>query len=49
MLAQVHPGVERRHLIAVTVEHQSRSPEELAQPPFLGLAPTGVIDVGVDI
>src|SRR5688500_19255469 len=43
VLAQVHPRIEGGHLVGVSVEHQGLAPEQLADPPFGGLAPAGMI------
>src|SRR5215510_70705 len=51
-LPQVHPGVERRDLVLVAVEHQRLAPPELADPSLGRLAPArvihGWIDVGIE-
>src|SRR5215470_17486867 len=49
VLAQVHAGVELCNLISVAIEHQRRAAEKLSQPALLGLAPAGVIYVGVHV
>ena len=46
---QIHASVEARDLIPVAIEHQRGPFQEFAEPPFLGLAPSRVIDVGVYI
>src|SRR6185503_7861546 len=42
VLAEVHAGVERRHLLPVSVERQRRALEELPYPAFPRLAPARV-------
>src|SRR5271165_336604 len=49
ILLQVHARVEGCNLVAVTVVHQGRPLEELADAPLFGLAPAGMIDVGVHV
>src|SRR2546426_8869379 len=49
VLAQVHAGVEPRHLISVAVEHQSWPAKKLTQTALLGLAPPRMIDARVDV
>src|SRR5436190_15565609 len=41
---QIHAGVHRRDLIAVTIEHQRFATQELTNAPFGCLAPARVID-----
>src|SRR5262245_26898758 len=48
-LPQVHPGVERRHLIAVAVERKRLPPPELADPALGGLAPAWMVHGGVHV
>src|ERR1051326_6121853 len=49
VFAQVHSGVHRSNLLAVPVEHQRRSLEEIANPPLAGLAPPRMIDLWIYI
>src|SRR5690349_6717094 len=49
VLLQVHPGVERRDLIAVAVEHDGRPAEELADTALARLRPARVIDGRVHV
>src|SRR5262245_43223109 len=48
VLLQIHARVERSDLV-VTIEHQRRTPEKLAQAALFGLAPTWMIHVGVHV
>src|SRR5208283_4017123 len=49
VLFQVHAGIQRRHLVAVAVVHQRGTLEELSDAPLFGLAPAGMVHVGVHI
>src|SRR6185436_13133492 len=49
VLLQVHPRVQRGHLVAVAVERQGLALDELADAPLAGLTPARVIDVGVHV
>src|SRR5687768_14477810 len=49
ILAEVHPRVQRGDLIPITVEHQCLALEKLANPPFPGLTPAGVVYLGVHV
>src|ERR1700680_2804623 len=49
ILAQIHAGIERGHLVGIAVEHQGRTAQKFAQTALFGLAPAGVIDVGVHV
>src|SRR5262245_18596707 len=49
ILLLIHSPVEVRDLFAVTVEHQSLSPEEFTDAPFRGLAPARMVDFRVHI
>src|SRR5512133_3528359 len=46
---QVHARVERCDLISVTVEHQGRAAQELADAAFLGLAPARMVNRRVHV
>src|SRR5215510_3170544 len=50
---EVEPGVEACHLLAVTIEHQRWPPlheqSAFANAAFGGLAPTRVVDGGIDV
>src|SRR5262245_38192644 len=47
--AQIHPGIQRRDLVPVAVEHQSRLLEQLAERAPAGLTPAGMVDLGVHV
>src|SRR6266496_1466580 len=47
ILAQVHAGIEARHLVAIPVEHQRLPFQEIADPAFPGLAPARMVYVWV--
>src|SRR6185369_9903037 len=52
VLLQVHPGVERRHLLGISVERKCGAAAKLTDAPLVRLAPArmadGRIDVGVE-
>src|SRR6185369_16490808 len=52
VLLQVHPGVERRHLVGIAVERQRWPAAKLAEAPLVGLAPARMahrrVDIGVE-
>ena len=45
ILAEIHAGVQRRHLIAVAVEHHRRPRQQIRQAPLPRLAPARMIDL----
>src|SRR5262245_13665509 len=47
--AQVHPGVQLRNLVRVTVERQRRPLEELTDATLACLAPPGMVDIRIDV
>src|SRR5574341_2158123 len=49
VLPQVHPRVQRGHLVGVAIEHQGLPAEELADSTLGGLAPAGMVHGGVDV
>src|SRR5690606_39093086 len=48
-LAQVHPRVQMRHLLGVTVERQGLALEELPDAPFPFLAPARVVHLWIHV
>src|ERR1700751_5327633 len=46
---QIHPSVQAGNLIAIAIEHQSGTLEELAQATLLGLTPAGMVHVGIHV
>src|SRR5664279_2349844 len=46
---KIQSCVKRRNLLAITVEHQRRATMRLSDALFSGLAPSGVIDLGIDV
>src|ERR1700751_824759 len=52
VLLEIHSAVQTRHLLAVTVEHQSwlaLLPDRSANHSLCLLAPAGMIDVGIHV
>src|SRR5271157_6255414 len=49
ILLQVHSAVQRRHLVAVAVEHQRGTLEELADAALLRLAPARMVHIRVHV
>src|SRR6266478_1701890 len=48
-LAQIHSGVHLSNLVGVSVEHERTSFVKLADPPLGGLAPAGMVHLGIHI
>ena len=48
-LLQIHPGVQRCHLIAVAVEHERLAPAQVADAPLVCLTPSRMADLGVHV
>src|SRR5438034_10165832 len=49
VLAEIESGVQRSDLIAVAVEHDRPAAQELADAALGALAPSRMIDAGVDV
>src|SRR5882724_6335703 len=49
VLLQIHSVVHAGDLIAIAVEHESGAREDFAEAALLGLAPTGMVDIGIDV
>src|SRR5262249_26975929 len=47
--AQVHPGVQLRHLISVPIERQRRPLKELTDTAFAGLTPAWMVDTWIHV